>query len=76
VATRCAATVSEVTGSQDDECEDGCLVGCCITQYGGDRGCNICQVTQCNKRHGLVVNTLASYLGGPGFKPRPGDRLS
>jgi hypothetical protein len=26
--------------------------------------------------HGRVVNTLASYSGGPGFKSWPGDQLS
>jgi hypothetical protein len=28
------------------------------------------------ERHGRVVNSPASYLGGPRFKFRPGDRLS
>jgi hypothetical protein len=27
-------------------------------------------------RHGRVINTPASYSGGPGFKSQPGDRLS
>jgi hypothetical protein len=29
-----------------------------------------------NERAGLVINTAASYLGGPGFKSLPGDRLN
>jgi hypothetical protein len=28
------------------------------------------------ERRGRVANTPASYPGGPGFKSRPGDRLS
>jgi hypothetical protein len=42
-------------------------------------------LTQCGKivkqhdktteHRGRVVNILASYSGGPGFKSRPGDRL-
>jgi hypothetical protein len=28
------------------------------------------------ERRGWVLNTAASYSGGPVFKPRPGDRLS
>jgi hypothetical protein len=28
------------------------------------------------ERRGRVVNTSASYLGSPGFKSRPGDRIS
>jgi hypothetical protein len=29
-----------------------------------------------NKSHGRVVSIPTSYSGGPGFKSRPGDRLS
>jgi hypothetical protein len=32
-------------------------------------------VTMVYECRGRVVNTLASYLGGPGFKSRAGDRL-
>jgi hypothetical protein len=31
--------------------------------------------TEFTERHGRVVNIPASYLGDPGFKSRPGDRL-
>jgi hypothetical protein len=32
--------------------------------------------TPVTERRGRVVITPASYSGGPGFKSRPGDRLS
>jgi hypothetical protein len=31
---------------------------------------------ECTERRGRVVNTPASYSGGPGFKSQPGDQLS
>jgi hypothetical protein len=36
--------------------------------------CSICRLLTIH--YGWVVNTLASYLGGPGFSSQPRDRLS
>jgi hypothetical protein len=35
-----------------------------------------CYTSHATERRGWVVNTLASYSGGPGFKSRPGNRIS
>jgi hypothetical protein len=41
-----------------------------------DVGIAVTVCTCITERHGRVVNNPASYSGGPGFKSRPGDRLS
>jgi hypothetical protein len=33
-------------------------------------------IADLTERSGQITNTLASYSGGPGFKSRPGDRVS
>jgi hypothetical protein len=42
---------------------------CCLPHYG------VCCLIHVHGR-GWLLNALASYSLGPGFKPRPGDRLS
>jgi hypothetical protein len=47
-----------------------------VTKFQQCTSCNYLQVTTQRRVVSGVVSTPASYLGSPGFKSRPGDRLS